>query len=108
MRRITSTPTAVSRSPCIRSHCTQRASLELWTVYWFDLRKDFFCAGMLYVALSRVRRSQDVLILRNRKDDEIDTDNISQMPFSVTNPFPQEALDFANSAGVVAGEQTVE
>ncbi len=46
----------------------------------FDLRKDFFCAGMLYVALLRVRRSQKVVILQNRKNKEMDTDAISPMP----------------------------
>ncbi len=65
-------------------------------------------ARMLYIALSRVRRSQDVLILRNRNDNEMDNDAISQMPFSVRNPILREALDFASSAGVVAGGQTVE
>ncbi len=60
-------------------HKSQSRTLDRVVV---DLRKDFFCAGMLYVALS--------------------------IPFSVRNPILQAALDFATNAGVVAGEQTLE
>ncbi len=61
-----------------------------------DLRKDFFCAGMLYVALSRVRRAQDLLILRNETEGEEASEEITMMPFTVRNPILREALEFAN------------
>ncbi len=61
-----------------------------------DLRKDFFCAGMLYVALSRVRRAQDLLILRNETEGEESSEEVTMMPFTVRNPILQEALEFAN------------
>lgn len=60
-----------------------------------DLRSPFFSSGQLYVALSRVRRSQDVLLLHMDYNTAQDSGKFYQMPVTVPNSILPEAVRFA-------------
>ena len=59
-----------------------------------DLRSNFFAAGQLYVALSRTRKSTDVLLLHKEEDSPLRADIIHPMPVPVSNPVLRQAIEF--------------
>lgn len=73
-------------------HKSQGQTLDKIVV---DLRSPFFSAGQLYVALSQVRRAQDVLLLHNEEDTPRNSGTFHQMPVTVQNPFLPESVRFA-------------
>jgi PIF1-like helicase len=63
-----------------------------------DLRSSFFTPGQLYVALSRTRRAEDILILyqnENENDDDNPGDPIHDMPLASRNPILPECVQFS-------------
>jgi PIF1-like helicase len=65
-----------------------------------DLRSSFFTPGQLYVALSRTRRAEDILILyKNENENDNDDDNpgdpIHDMPLASRNPILPECVQFS-------------
>lgn len=63
-----------------------------------DLRSNYFSPGQLYVALSRVRKSGDVLLMHNTEDTPTGAQVMHPMPVSVSNPVLKEAVQFAEGA----------
>jgi PIF1-like helicase/Helitron helicase-like domain at N-terminus len=64
-----------------------------------DLRTAFFTPGQLYVALSRTRHAQDVLLLYELTEQEntgLSEPVIHDMPMLTKNPVLREAVDFSN------------
>jgi hypothetical protein len=64
-----------------------------------DLRSAFFTPGQLYVALSRTRREQDVLILYESGEqggEDVDQSAMHEMPVPTKNPVLREAVEFAS------------
>jgi hypothetical protein len=62
-----------------------------------DLRSNFFTPGQLYVALSRTRRAQGVLILYQNENDSDDGSQIApvhDMPLPSKNPILPECVQF--------------
>jgi hypothetical protein len=62
-----------------------------------DLRSNFFTPGQLYVALSRTRRAQDILILyqnENESDDGMHSASVHDMPLPSRNPILPECVQF--------------
>ena len=57
-----------------------------------DLRSNFFAPGQLYVALSRARRSTDVLLLHKEEDKPPGATPVHQMPVPVGNMVLKEAV----------------
>ena len=60
-----------------------------------DLRSPCFSPGQLYVALSRTRRSSQVLLLRKVTDGVLSEGVIHPMPITAPNPTLKAAVDFA-------------
>jgi hypothetical protein len=63
-----------------------------------DLRSSFFTPGQLYVALSRTRRAEDILILyqkENDNDDDPPVGPIHDMPSASKNPILPECVQFS-------------
>ena len=73
-----------------------------------DLRKDFLGAGMLYVALSREGKEEDILLLRRRMADEEESEAHSLMNSIVRNPLLIESLEFSNNTGFIPGNQLLD
>lgn len=59
-----------------------------------DLRSPFLSPGQLCAALSRVRKSQDVLLLHKEEDAPLGGGEFHQMPLTVPNPILPEAVRF--------------
>ena len=59
-----------------------------------DLRSNFFSPGQLYVALLRVRKSSDILLLHQEDDTPIRCRPVHEMPVAVDNPPLKESIDF--------------
>lgn len=59
-----------------------------------DLRLQFFFLGHIYVSLSRVRKSEDVLLLHEAENTPSDAAKLYNMRFDVHNPFLLEAVEF--------------
>ena len=60
-----------------------------------DFRTNFFAPGEVYVALSRARKAEDVLLLHDIDDDiPLVHPTIHRMPVVVRNPLLKEAIEF--------------
>ena len=71
-----------------------------------DLRSEFFAAGQLYVALSRTKRAQDVLLLRSKCKEERSSQEITKMSQPTRNPILKQAVQFAESEGTEPATKT--
>ena len=72
-------------------HKGQGKTLEKLVI---NLRSNFFAAGQRYVALSRTRKSTDVLLLHEEDYLPLRADVIHPMPVPVSNPVLRQAIEF--------------
>jgi len=59
-----------------------------------DLRSNFFSPGQLYVALSRTRKSEDVLLFHKQEDNPEGAEIIHDMPVTVANTILPQAVQY--------------